>query len=99
MISGETVGSGRGIVHRMVRLIPLQSLKIIIVAWQIVTQVGRANQRLVLGERFFSPMLCSLASKYCTSLTQEHPVKKIQKWCTCTETKYNWRNEHNPGLP
>ena len=66
LISGETAGSGRGIVHRMAHLIPLQSLKIIIVAWQIVTQVRKANERLVLGEELFGPILCSSASKYCT---------------------------------
>ena len=39
LVSPDTRGSARGVVARMARFIPLQSLKIIIVAWQIVTQV------------------------------------------------------------
>ncbi|CAM9418346.1 unnamed protein product, partial [Ascophyllum nodosum] len=38
LVSPDTRGSGTGLVDRVARLIPLQSLKIIIVAWQIVTQ-------------------------------------------------------------
>lgn len=37
--SGERNGKGRGIVERVGRYIPLQSVKIIVVAWQIMTQV------------------------------------------------------------
>ena len=69
LTSGETRGLGRGVVNRVARLIPLQSLKIIVVAWQIVTQVRRANQRLVLGEGLFGPIVCSLSSQHCTYLT------------------------------
>lgn len=37
--SGERGAKGQGMVERVVRYIPLQSLKIVIVAWQILTQV------------------------------------------------------------
>lgn len=37
MLCGEREGGFRGVVARV---IPLQSLKIVIVAWQILTQVG-----------------------------------------------------------
>ncbi|CBN75178.1 polymorphic Outer membrane protein G/I family [Ectocarpus siliculosus] len=36
--SGEEDGKGRGIVERVGRYIPLQSVKIVVVAWQIMTQ-------------------------------------------------------------
>lgn len=39
LVSGGKEGTGPGIVNRLRRNIPLQSLKIIIVAWQILTQV------------------------------------------------------------
>ena len=43
LVSGETRGSGRGVVDCVARLVPLQSLKIIIAAWQIVTKVRRTS--------------------------------------------------------
>ena len=39
LISGELELTRRGFVKRLLRYIPLQSIKIIIVAWQILTQV------------------------------------------------------------
>ena len=39
LISGEKEGTGRGIVDGIARYVPLQAVKIVIVAWQIVTQV------------------------------------------------------------
>ena len=39
MVSGKADGSVRGIAGWVVRHVPLQSVKIIIVAWQILTQV------------------------------------------------------------
>ena len=41
--------SGRGAMERMARFIPLQSLKIVIVALQIVTQVNRRSQAISIG--------------------------------------------------
>lgn len=41
--SGERDGSGQGVVERVARYIPLQSVKIVVVAWQIVTQVRVAK--------------------------------------------------------
>ena len=38
-------GSRRSMVNRVARFVPFQSLKIIIVAWQIVTQVSMFNRR------------------------------------------------------
>ena len=40
LVSGKDGGSGRGVVERLGRYIPLQSVKIIVVAWQILTQVS-----------------------------------------------------------
>ncbi len=39
VMSGETEVGGRGVVARLRRYIPLQSVKIIVVAWQILSQV------------------------------------------------------------
>lgn len=39
VISGESGESGRGLVERVTKYIPLQSVKIAIVSWQILTQV------------------------------------------------------------
>ncbi len=40
VMAGETGMAGRGVVERLRRYIPLQSVKIIVVAWQILTQVN-----------------------------------------------------------
>lgn len=47
--SGERAVKGQGIVERVGRYIPLQSLKIVIVAWQILTQVGTIRLLLLGG--------------------------------------------------
>lgn len=39
VVSGEARAEGEGVVGRFRRHIPLPSLKIVIVAWQILTQV------------------------------------------------------------
>ena len=39
LVSAEVGGGGRGIVDRVTRWVPMQSIKIIVVAWQILTQV------------------------------------------------------------
>ena len=39
LMSGQGRGKGLGIVERVARYIPLQSVKIVIVAWQILSQV------------------------------------------------------------
>ena len=38
LVSAEVGGAGRGIVDRVTRWVPIQSIKIIVVAWQILTQ-------------------------------------------------------------
>lgn len=46
---GESESRARGVVERAGRFVPLQSVKIVIVAWQILTQVrrlGRASTAL-----------------------------------------------------
>ena len=40
MLSGQEQDTDRGIVARLARYIPLHTLKIVIVVWQILTQVG-----------------------------------------------------------
>ena len=39
LMSSETRGTNRGIVNYVTRRVPIQAVKIIIVAWQILTQV------------------------------------------------------------
>ena len=42
VMSGEAgLGAGQGVIDCLTRYIPLQSVKIVIVAWQILTQVSR----------------------------------------------------------
>lgn len=38
--TGEGHGKAQGLIERVARYIPLQSVKIVIVAWQILTQVS-----------------------------------------------------------
>lgn len=38
LVSGEK-GDSRGIIHRVAKRLPLQSIKIVVVVWQILTQV------------------------------------------------------------
>ena len=40
LVSAEKGDAGRGIVNRMMKRIPMHSVKIIIVVWQILTQVS-----------------------------------------------------------
>lgn len=47
MVSGEWEGASRGIAARIAPYIPLQSLKIILVAWQILTQVRARNVEII----------------------------------------------------
>ena len=53
LLSGEMVGSGRGIVDRLTRRVPMHSVKIVIIVWQILTQVRPNNrQRSCISHRF-----------------------------------------------
>ena len=45
LVSAEKGDAGRGIVNRMMKRIPMHSVKIIIVMWQILTQVSADNIR------------------------------------------------------
>ena len=49
LVSAEVADARRGIIDYMMQRIPLQSLKIIIILWQILTQVRTANERRSLG--------------------------------------------------
>ena len=40
LLSEKKEGAGRGIVDRIIRIIPLHTLKIVVVGWQILTQVN-----------------------------------------------------------
>ena len=42
LVSAEGVGGGRGIVKAIMRRVPMQSVKIVIVVWQVLTQVREA---------------------------------------------------------
>ena len=61
LMSFETEGAGRGFVYRVTQWIPKQSLKIIIVTWQILTQVrveikaGACNPEPLVGSRATQP--------------------------------------------
>lgn len=48
VMSGEGGGRGQGLVERVAKYIPLQSVKIVIVSWQILTQVRDGSRRTVL---------------------------------------------------
>ena len=39
LVSGDMENTERGLVGRIIRIVPVQAVKIIIVAWQILTQV------------------------------------------------------------
>lgn len=43
VMSGERPGKRRGVVERVARFVPLQSIKIVVVSWQILTQVRAAH--------------------------------------------------------
>ncbi len=59
LISGEDVhGRGGGKIECLTRYIPLQSVKIVIVTWQILTQVGGC--RVVSGARAKVPSILTL---------------------------------------
>lgn len=40
VIEGQQGAMRRGLIERVMRYIPLQSVKIVVVVWQILTQVG-----------------------------------------------------------
>lgn len=42
VMSGKAGRGGKGLVERLTQYIPLQSVKIVIVVWQILTQVFRS---------------------------------------------------------
>ena len=44
MLSGKGEDTDKGIVARVTRYIPLQSVKVVIVVWQIVTQVSNCSK-------------------------------------------------------
>ena len=53
LMSGETgLGAGQGVVERVTRYVPLQSAKIVIVSWQILTQVSGIVHEFGLTRRF-----------------------------------------------
>ena len=43
LMSAEIQGEGKGVVDRMTRRVPVQAMKIVIVAWQILTQVTQVQ--------------------------------------------------------
>lgn len=65
LIFGERQGATRGIVSRVKRCIPLQTVKIVIVVWQILTQVRFPNYHTLDGS-IYSKLLPVqyMAAKY-----------------------------------
>lgn len=52
LVSGKLEGTRRGVVNRIRHYIPFQSIKIVIVSWQILTQVrGGWNVKILKGLR------------------------------------------------
>ena len=49
LLSGEEGSTGRGLVDRVTRFIPLYPVKIIIVSWQILTQVWYTAAHFLIG--------------------------------------------------
>ena len=54
LMSGDALRTRRGFVGKLVRFIPFQSVKIILVAWQILTQVRREKTKLNISTQSFS---------------------------------------------
>lgn len=50
ILSGQEQDADRGIVVRLARYIPLNSLKIVIVVWQILTQVGLPRSTNIIDQ-------------------------------------------------
>ena len=48
--SGKTGRGEKGLVERLTQYVPLQSVKIVVVAWQILTQVGPTAGERSLGD-------------------------------------------------
>lgn len=70
IVSGKLEGARRGFVNRIRQYVPFQSIKIVIVSWQILTQV-RGDWSKVLCQASYSrqvgsvlPMLCSFFVRF-----------------------------------
>ena len=52
LVSSRKEGTGRGVIDRITQRIPKQSVKIIIVVWQILTQVRVSDEHKLVGLGF-----------------------------------------------
>ena len=75
MLSGEMEGVDQGIVARVTRFIPLQSVKIVIVVWQILTQVSRPHRNIV-AVRLTCVKICQITM---TIFTDCSGIKRITR--------------------
>ena len=50
LVSGEKDGARKGMIHRVAKRLPLQSIKIIVVVWQILTQVRDGCDRALFTD-------------------------------------------------
>lgn len=76
LLSGEMTGTGRGCIDRMARRIPLQSVKVIIVAWQILTQVSYVYPPFKFVEATRAHVCCAFRHfprRLCSILPHYHP--------------------------
>lgn len=82
LMSGQGSNEKPGLIQRMARYIPLQSVKIIIVAWQILTQV-RSNT-LTRGQGLRLDPWCSIRwlCRWC-HVTRPTQVRRDHGLTTC----------------
>ena len=52
LVSGQGVGKRTGMVERLGRYVPLPSVKIVVVAWQILSQVSSSQVNLLCTMAF-----------------------------------------------
>lgn len=57
LVSGEKDDTRQGIIHRVTKRLPLQSIKIVVVVWQILTQVRDGTGLYLVVANFLIPKL------------------------------------------
>ena len=85
LVSGEVEGALRRIVHRVIKRLPFQSIKIVVVVWQILTQVrGPIGNYLVPNIMQYNNSVRVLDS---LSPFQRH--RRVIAYTRC-ETYFHW---------
>lgn len=82
VVLDEGADKRKGLVERVARFIPLQSLKIVIVSWQILTQVRAVARAETAGDEVLSahirtPLRTQIDLRLKTSMGRQVAVAKI----------------------